>query len=93
MESDWGSSIGHPSNYPLERYHKFQRGDRTLNRSQVSSNLMSATESEEIELEIKILNYFNPRSLVKTLSRPSEFECRGYAKKINDISLNLNIIS
>jgi hypothetical protein len=46
IESDWGSSIGHPSNYPLQKYHKFQRGDKAFNKSQVSSNLISVSDSE-----------------------------------------------
>ena len=50
MESDWGSSIGHPSNYPLQNYHNFKPGERPANRSQVSSNLISAADTEDIEL-------------------------------------------
>lgn len=48
MESDWGSSIGHPSNYPLKKYHMVQRNDQAINRSEISSNLISDADSQEI---------------------------------------------
>lgn len=46
MESEWGSSVGHPSNYPLERFHMTKRGELGLNQSQISSNLISVSDSE-----------------------------------------------
>jgi hypothetical protein len=48
MESDWGSSIGHPSNYPLKKYHMVPRNDQAVNRSEISSNLISVADSQEI---------------------------------------------
>lgn len=47
-----------------------QKGQNLGNRSQISSNLMSVCDSEELELELRIMNFYHPATLNKTMSRP-----------------------
>lgn len=47
-----------------------QKGQNLGNRSQISSNLMSVCDSEELELELRIMNFYHPANLNKTMSRP-----------------------
>lgn len=54
---------------------------------------MSVCDSEELELQLRIMNFFHPGSLNKTMSRPCEVSPKPYTKKNERITQTNKIIS